>query len=316
MFASGFPARIAALRAEFAAAQPFRHVVIDGLLRPDFCRRLADGFPQFDPELAKNELGLVGRKCVHTRVDRLGPDYAELDRFVQSPTFLEAMEEITGIDDLCYDPDYFGGGTHENLSGQGLHPHVDFNYHPETGQHRRLNLLLYLNDEWSPEWGGCIQLHSDPWDREHDVVETIPPLHNRCVLFETSERSWHGFEPIATLPGRELSRRSFALYLYTDTRPAAETRPHHETFYVFPPLPPRLTPGHTLDPADCKALREQLRDRDQWIKHLYQREIRFNATIEHLRHRLQLSWMRRIGKVVAPLGSRRRRLLDRITGRG
>ncbi len=299
------------LRAAFAGARPFRHVVIDEFLDAGLCDGLAAQFPPFDTELARNELGKVGRKCVHTRVRELGPAYRELDAFLQTDEFLSAIEQITGIDELRYDAEYYGGGTHENLSGQGLYAHVDFNLHPTNRQHRRLNLILYLDDGWQPEWGGCIQLHSNPWEPETDEILTIAPRRNRCVMFETTETSWHGFEPIADLPDRQLSRRSFAIYLYTEQRPAAEIAPPHATFYVHPPLPHRFAAGHALSEDDCRDLRQMLRGRDHWIRALYEREKEFNGTIVQLRRKLESSPSHRLAALVAPPGSRRRRWLDR-----
>lgn len=308
-------ARLDELRRAFATAKPFRHVVIDGFLDQALVERLAAQFPPFDPALARNELGKVGRKCVHTEVRALGDVWRELDDFLRTTEFLEAIEQITGIDELRYDPDYYGGGTHENLAGQGLYAHVDFNLHPRTRQHRRLNLILYLDDGWQPEWGGCIQLHSDPWEPEQDQIITIPPAQNRCVVFETTETSWHGFEPIVELPGRTLSRRSFAIYLYTDARPVAETAPSHATFYVHPPLPRRFAPGTALSEADCAELKAMLRGRDTWIRNLYEREKGFNATITRLQQKLERSPARRLAAVLAPIGSRRRQWLDRLLRR-
>ena len=125
--------------------------------------------------------------------------------------------EITGIPNLLYDPDYVGGGTHQNLHGQDLDPHVDFNYHPKNQRHRRLNLIVFLNPEWREEWGGAFELHVNPWlPPEEDTVKTIVPITNRCLLFETSENSWHGFRRINLPPEKKhLSRRSIAVYYYT-----------------------------------------------------------------------------------------------------
>lgn len=65
----------------------------------------------------------------------------------------------------------YGGGTHENLDGIDLDPHVDFNYDDRTGLHRRLDILVYLNREWGEAWGfpgasleparSCEQLRAD-----------------------------------------------------------------------------------------------------------------------------------------------------------
>ena len=231
-----------ALHQSFKEEQPFRHVVIDGFFQPAFCTALLKQFPAFDEKGAINEDGVVGRKSTQERVRSLGQPYEELDDLVHSTEFLQLIGTVTGIDDLRYDPYYFGGGTHENRHGQDLDPHVDFNYHPVTHQHRRLNLIVYLNEEWDTRWGGALQLHLDPYRPVHeDQIITIPPLLNCCVIFETNEHSWHGFERI-NLPEhmQQLSRKSFALYYYTDTRPVKETAEEHSTVYVERHLPERF----------------------------------------------------------------------------
>jgi Rps23 Pro-64 3,4-dihydroxylase Tpa1-like proline 4-hydroxylase len=145
---------------------------------------------------------------------------------LQSQEFLDFVSDLTGIPDLLHDPDYVGGGTHENRHGQGLDAHVDFNYHPRTRWHRRLNLIVYLNEQWEPGWGGELELHSDPWDVEANRTVSILPGMNRAVIFETTETSWHGFSQIRLPQGhRHASRRSFAICLYTRERPAQETAP-------------------------------------------------------------------------------------------
>ena len=259
-----------ALARRFAGAEPFRHVVVDDFLAPDVASRLLAEFPPFERGNARNEAGEIGNKSVVERIRELGPSYAELDDAIRTPAFLDFVGRVTGIPHLLYDPYYFGGGTHENREGQDLDPHVDFNRHPVERWHRRLNLIVYLNPEWQDAWGGSLELHSDP-RADDDRVTLVTPLYNRCVIFETNEISWHGFSRITLPPERRATttRRSIALYFYTEDRPAAELADTHSTIYVDRPLPERFRAGHVLDADDVEALRVLLKRRDQHNQRLY-----------------------------------------------
>jgi hypothetical protein len=276
----------AELSARFASARPFPHVVIDEFLSEPFCAEICRQFPAFSATGAVNEDGRVGGKAVQEKVRGLGPAFKRLDDLVQSEDFLDLVGRITGIEQLRYDPWYFGGGTHENLQGQDLDAHIDFNYHPLTRQHRRLNLIIYLNEQWQDEWGGSLQLHRDPTlPPQSDEIVTVTPLLNRCVIFETSERSWHGFRRIDLPADRQhLSRRSFAVYFYTDSRPAEQTADEHSTIYIERHLPERFAPGRTLDEADLLELRNLLARRDQHLQRLYRQ-------LENANTRLSRSWL-------------------------
>jgi hypothetical protein len=267
------PARAQHYAGRFAAGRPFRHVVIDDFLDEAFCADVCAQFPVFDEAAALNEDGKVGGKATQEKVRALGPAYRRLDDLVQSAPFLALVGRISGIPALRYDPWYFGGGTHENRPGQDLDPHVDFNYHPITRQHRRLNLIIYLNEQWDDTWGGSLQLHLDPYrEPADDEIVTVTPLRNRCVIFETTERSWHGFERICPpAEHRDVSRRSFAVYFYTTERPPAETAAEHSTVYVERHLPPRFAPGYTLAEADVVEIKRLLARRDQHLRRLYRR---------------------------------------------
>ena len=260
--------------ANFARREPFRHVVIENFFAPDYAAKLLAEFPPFERGNARNENGELGNKSTIERISRLGPAYATLDALVRSPALLDLVGRITAIPELLYDPWYFGGGTHENRDGQELDPHVDFNRHPVEHWHRRLNLIVYLNRDWDDAWGGSLELHSDPRSPD-DRVTRITPLYNRCVIFETTETSWHGFDRIGRRDGSPaLSRKSIALYFYTRERPADELAATHSTIYVERPLPERFRAGLTLDAADVEELRLLLSRRDQHNQRLY-REITF-----------------------------------------
>lgn len=284
------PAVLPALQrhaAEFQRARPFRHVVIDDFLEPEVAHRLLQTFPGFDSRYALNEMGQVGGKAVREHVRELPAPYPELDRYIQSAGFLDAVSRLTGIPDLLYDPDYVGGGTHENVDGQSLDMHVDFNYHPRDMSHRRLNLIVYLNPEWEESWGGCIELAKDPWDPRDEARARVAPLFNRALVFETNEHSWHGFPRIQLPQDRKhLSRRSFAIYLYTRERPAGETAPSHGTVYVPGARPTRIGEGHTLTAADVAELDTRFAGARGQLRYMYDREKDLSQQIANLRHAL------------------------------
>jgi len=270
---------------EYDAAHPFRHLVFEEFFSPGFAEALIEHFPAFDPALAKNENGEIGAKCVHENLPALGGPFRRLDALIQSREFLDWLGGVTGIDGLCYDPDYFGGGTHENRHGQDLDPHVDFNKHPASGLHRRLNLIVYLNHDWHEDWGGAIEFHTDPrLPPGENEIKYIQPRFNRAVLFETTHWSWHGFERIH-LPGGDAdprSRKSVALYFYSPTRPAEEMTKPHSTIYVERPLPDDIRPGRLLSEHDYERIRVLLARRDQHLQRLYRNISDLSARIEDL----------------------------------
>jgi len=258
------------IRHAFQSALPFRHVQIDNFLDPEICEGLLRDFPSFDKKKAINELGHVGGKAVIENVKSISPLYSSIYDFINSKSFLDTMSDLTGVRNLIADETLFGGGTHENLDGQYLDAHIDFNIDERRMLHRRLNLLIYLNKEWQESWGGCIELHSNPRNPETDEVKSFLPLFNRAVIFETNEYSWHGF-PVIRLPQekKQLSRKSFSIYLYTKDRPAEEVVAPHTTFYVARPFPSHVKSGEVLQESDYQYLRGLLANRDGLIQ-MYQ----------------------------------------------
>lgn len=257
------------LSESFNSAKPFRHVIIDDFFKPEFVADLLAQFPAFERGNARAEDGSLGNKSTVEKIRKLGSAYTQLDDVIKSKPLLDFISSITGIPNLLYDPWYLGGGTHENRHGQNLDVHIDFNRHSVECWHRRLNLIVYLNHRWQDEWGGSLELHSDPRadDNEYTVVT---PLFNRAVIFETTESSWHGF-PSIELPQqeRDLTRRSIALYFYTLDRPTEELADAHTTIYVDRPLPDRIIAGRVMTDDDIQELRVLLKRRDMHNQRLY-----------------------------------------------
>jgi len=277
----------ATFRQAFQGAQPFKHVCIDGFFTGPAAEGSLRDFPPFEQRFAIGDNGEYGGKAVVSNIVEISPFYARLYGYFMSREFLEAMSAITGIDDLRGDPTLYGGGTHENLNGQTLDVHVDFNFQIGEGLHRRANLLHYLNKEWDPAWGGAIELHSNPRRPDLDEFKQFNVIFNRAVIFETNEHSWHGFRKIRLPEDRlHLSRKCLSIYLYTPDRPAHEIAGPHSTFYVQWPLPADFKPGRVLSGEDVQELRDAYCRRDGQIEMYQKMEERLGRELEGLRHYL------------------------------
>lgn len=243
------PYDVAALKAEFQSAEPFPHMVIDDFLDADFVRALAASYPSYGEAL------VVGRefdalnersKIQVTDSAKFPEPVSQLHQFLASSGFLQDLSEITGIPSLLADEELKGGGIHVTGPGGRLDVHIDFNFDEARKYHRRLNILIYLNEGWQSSWGGQLEL----WDRHvrqcHRVVE---PELNRCVVFETSEISFHGVRPIKRSANRP--RQSFAAYYYTREAPEGWSGENHST--VFRSRPTEIVRGKLLMPLHSVA---------------------------------------------------------------
>ncbi len=116
------------------------------------------------------------------------------------------------MDNLIADPSLEGGGLHQSTTGGFLNIHSDYTVHPHNRKwERRANILLYLNDDWKPEYGGDLEL----WSADmKECVEKVSPVANRVLIFTTDATSYHGHpEPMRCPEG--VARRSLALYYFS-----------------------------------------------------------------------------------------------------
>lgn len=222
----------------YREAEPFPHVVLDGLIDRATVTRVTREFPAQDDRSAwldyngADETGkpLQYRKYHISDEHRLGPVTQRLLYELKSARFLQVLSTLTGIDNLIPDALNHGGGIHMNCSGAMLKIHADFNRHPNWHVDRRLNLLLYLNEEWQPAFGGELEL----WDRDMSGCrKRVAPEAGRCVIFSTSATSFHGHPDPIACPD-EITRKSIALYYYTN-RPREGDEPAHSTLWQARP---------------------------------------------------------------------------------
>ena len=213
--------------ARYQSAEPFPHIVLDDFVPAELARSLSAAFPGPD-EIAwverDNENNRRRYQHDETKVPTL---LREMLREMNSRQFVLFLETLTGIDCLLPDPYFIGGGVHISGLGDFLKIHADFNWHHKLQAYRRVNALLYLSDDWQPEWKGAIEF----WDREMTrPVDSALPIFNRLVVFSTSEHSNHGQrEPNACPP--DVYRKVLNLYYYTANREDEDMDDPHFTLY-------------------------------------------------------------------------------------
>jgi Rps23 Pro-64 3,4-dihydroxylase Tpa1-like proline 4-hydroxylase len=222
--------RLAAIRHEFRSNQPFKYTMFDGFFHSDMADRIHDNYPLIQDGQWDGTTYIDQKNKFQKNRFAAGSIQAEVFDELNSGIFLKWLEEVTGIQELHADDELFGGGLHQSTTGAFLNVHVDYNLHPKTRFHRRLNVLVYLNRGWRDEYEGHLELW-DLSDNQRTLLAKYAPSFNRCVIFETNEISYHGHpRPLKTPTG--VNRKSLATYYYTPTRPAEETASEHNTLYV------------------------------------------------------------------------------------
>lgn len=216
------------LSESYCFAEPYPHIVLDNFLPDDVARLAFANFPV--QPLASDRVFEMGYAGLHKRQilpEECAAPARNLFYFFNSAPMLRFLESITAIQGLIPDPYFEGGGFHETATGGKLGIHADFRVNDQLHLHRRLNVIIYLNEQWDPAWGGSLEL----WDRDmKSAKKSVEPVFNRCVIFNTDADSFHGHPDPLTSPAGVL-RRSIALYYYTASKSIYQEVPTNSTIY-------------------------------------------------------------------------------------
>ena len=206
--------------------EPYDHWTIENFLDIEDARKVSSEFIEYDSEDLIHYLDHYKYdKKTCNQWDKFPATTYKLFSKLLSKEFVEKLSDITDIYPLYPDIGLHGGGWHMHTGGGKLALHLDYSIHPKLNLQRKLNLIVYLEEDYDPKWGGSLQLwsHDDKNNKPLEKVKEIEPLFNRAIIFDTTQKSWHGFpETISPPPGK--IRKSVAVYYLTDITSTAEER--------------------------------------------------------------------------------------------
>lgn len=214
---------------EYQSGAPFPNICLKDFFNTEVLDKVLEEFPDMSKKDVIVHNNPVEKKLAGKGEALFGEETKKLMYFLNSEPFLEFLQTLTGIKEpLLGDPYFFGGGLHEIKKGGFLKIHADFNRHAATNLDRRINVLVYLNKDWKEEYGG----HFELWDKEMKGCEKkILPTYNTLAIFSTTDYSYHGHPDALNCP-EGMSRKSLALYYYSNGRPAIEINPEsHDTLF-------------------------------------------------------------------------------------
>ena len=159
--------------------QPFRYRIIDGLFDPSIIRSAAESWPDADwPHWILYDSAEQTKKTCNV------PFYMPVAvRQLTSELLAMPVGELLGLGTLIPDPSLHAGGMHRIWPGGSVGNHLDADSHPLILWTRRANAILYVNQCD----GGELMLGNEC---------SIEPRPGRLVLFECSDKSFHGVLPV------------------------------------------------------------------------------------------------------------------------
>ncbi len=217
---------------QYQEGDPYPHISFKNFFNEEMLGEVLAEFPDLSKKDAIKFDNPKERKLAGKGELFFGEKTKDFMRYLNSEPFLQFLQEICSINEtIIGDPYFHGAGLHEIKRGGLLKLHADFAKHPIIDLDRRINVLVYLNKDWKEEYGG----HFELWDKDMKACrKKILPEFNTLAMFNTTDFSFHGHPDPLNCP-EERSRKSMALYYYSNGRPASEIDPHrakHTTAFV------------------------------------------------------------------------------------
>ncbi len=203
----------------YSQADPFPHTVIDGLWPDELLNEILQEWPDLEDSSWRKVGPDFETKYRNDNPDTFPPSFQRFFSHMDSPEFIEQLEKLSGYSGLMRNPECdLLCGMHVEVPGGFLATHTDPLWSEGCQCYRVMNVLVYLNPDWTEGDGGELVLWSAPegTDKHVDLQEvaSVPPLFNRTVIMNCNEDTWHQVKPV-----QNHDRRGIATWFYLAESP-------------------------------------------------------------------------------------------------
>jgi len=250
------------LRGEFSQYH-VQSCFIDNLLPEELALEIYNAFPDKSTMMLKKSLR--ENKHVAAQMNQYNPLLEEIVYAFQDLRVLNAVAEITGIQEMVPDEMLYAGGISLMAKGNFLNPHLDNSHDRDRKMYRVLNLLYYVTPEWSHEQGGNLEL----WDQgPKEPQREITSHFNRLALMATHEESWHSVSEVSV----DRSRCCVSNY-YFSAKPLEDHDYFHVTSFRGRPEQPVRDLVLQGDMALRQSIRKVFKKGIVENKHVYEKPV-------------------------------------------
>lgn len=251
------------LRHEFQRPGRIQTCYVDNVLPEEEATKIHDAFPAKEKMMERKTLR--EHKYVAAQMDHYDPLLEEIIYAFQDPRVLNAVANITGLEDLHPDDHLYAGGISLMAPGNFLNPHLDNSHDKDRDRYRVLNLLYYVSPEWKQEYGGNLEV----WDNGPEgKPREFHSKFNRLVIMATHDKSWHSVNKVKH-PTRN---RCCVSNYYFSPRPLISHEYFHVTSFRGRPDEPVRDLLLQADAVVRMGIRKVFKKGVGRLKHVYRKE--------------------------------------------
>ena len=203
---------------------PWMHGFSENFISENFAKKIEKEFPSWDCDIW-DKYGKVfdtpnGFKKMLTNQSVMPKSISNFIDELKSKSFIALLEQKIGIPNLIFDEDLYGGGLFIHPEGSFLNTHVDFNFNNDIKLYRAINLLFYANLDFE---GGEFVMYNTNLEKQ----KSISPKLNTCILFPTTNHTYHGVNKI-----KKGYRKLISIWFYTKKPIKNVSETPHRTIWV------------------------------------------------------------------------------------